>query len=1062
MRNKSTRAAAMALAALLALSPAASASQALGTEIHNSTTHLAAGVDYTRQYLWSATYSDLRTERYLEYTPNDLVWPAVVFGDSILSKSTLSGLATKLEADGQRVLGGINGDYFVVATGAPLGMVVTDGVLRSSSSYHYALGFDADGSAFIGKPDLSITVTINGSTYDIAGGLNKVRTSTGGFFLYTEDYGPNTNHTSPGVDVILSVSQKDLGKAVKVDLDVEQVEDTEPAEDPGSRAVNSPDEDDNGPITDSSDLDLDDLTPDEDEDNEPDVIRDTLVYTDVPTIGGRMVCTVEQVLHSTGSIDIPEGCMVLSVNEESSAFLVQLLSGLQEGDTVAIDITSADERWESAVTAIGALYKMVTNGAVESGLETTQAPRSAVGVRADGSTVFYTVDGRQSGYSVGASMEQVAQRLVELGCVEAVCMDGGGSTTFGATLPGEEQFDILNQPSDGSQRRVTNALFLAAEQSEPGDALGLIADPGDAILLSGTQLSFSAYSVDALGQAVDFYGADDLELDISREAGTLTGTTLTAGDRAGSYELTVRADELEGTAAITVISTPDQITLWNESTGARATSLHVQPGETVDLTARAVYRNLTLTSQDEAFTWSVSDGLGTIDQSGVLTASLQGGTGSVTVTAGERTVVIPLTVSSHIRTVEDFEGAFGSSGETALLEPETQSAYVRFGRQSARLTYSMGQQERAVAAHGLELQEGEIYLSFWVYGDNSGNTLTASVETADGALEHILCVLNFQGWQRISTTLPANSQRITALNITPTGTARQGVIRLDQITASNQYAEDDTAPTVTLSLSGGTLTAALSDNMSGEFSAGQITVTCDGAALDFTLNASGTALSAALPVQDGLAHRITVTATDASGNIGRASIDVAAGERTSPFADMSGHWAESYVNYLYDQGISNGFAVGDVYHYDPDQYITRGEFALMVTRWLRLDTDAFGGTELPFADLDSIPAWCLEGVRAMYALGVMQGSAEAGGIYANAGSNITRAEAMTMLGRLLEKGYSAAELSFADAADIPAWATEYAGVMVALGVINGYGDNTLAPNANIKRCEIAKILYTLR
>ena len=1056
MRNKSIRAAALALAALLALSPAASASQALGTEIHNSTTHLAAGVDYTRQYLWSATYSDLRTERYLEYTPNDLVWPAVAFGDSILSKSTLSGLAAKLEADGQRVLGGINGDYFVVATGAPLGMVVTDGVLRSSSSYHYALGFDADGNAFIGKPDLSITATINGSTYDIAGGLNKVRTSTGGFFLYTEDYGSNTNHTSPGVDVILSVSQKDLGKAVKVDLDVEQVEEAPPA--PGA---DGPEEDDE-PITDSSDLDLDDLPPDKEEGSEPDVIRDTLVYTDVPTIGGRMVCTVEQVLQSTGSIDIPAGCMVLSVNNASSAFLVQLLSGLQEGDTVAIDITSADERWESAVSAIGALYKMVTGGVVESGLETAQAPRSAVGVRADGSTVFYTVDGRQSGYSVGASMEQVAQRLVELGCVEAVCMDGGGSTTFGATLPGEEQFDILNQPSDGSQRRVTNALFLAAEQTRPGKAQQLIADPGDAILLSGAQLSFSAYSVDKLGQSVDTYSANELELDIARAAGTVTGTTLTAGERAGTYTLTVRADDLEGSAAITVVPTPDQITLWNEGTGARLTALHVQPGETVDLTARALYRNLTLTSQDEAFTWSVSDGLGTIDQSGVLTASLQGGTGSVTVTAGSRTVVIPLTVSSHIRTAEDFEGNFGFSGQTALLEPETQSSYVRFGRQSARLTYSMGDQARAEAAFRLALQEDEIYLNLWVYGDGSGNTLTASVETANGTLEHILCVLNFQGWQQISTTLPAGARSITGWNVTPTGAFRQGVLRLDQITASNRYAADDTAPTVTLTLSGGTLTAALSDNMDGEFSSDRIRVTYDGAELGFTLNSTGTALSAALPAQDALAHRVTVTAADASGNIGRASADIAAGARTSPFADMSGHWAESYVNYLYDQGIANGLAVGDAYHYNPDQYITRGEFALMVTRWLGLDAAAFSGTELPFADLDSIPAWCLDGVRAMYALGVMQGSAEAGGIYSNAGSSITRAEAMTMLGRIQSKGYAAAELTFADAADIPAWAAEHAGVMVALGVVNGYGDNTLAPNASIKRCEIAKILYTLR
>lgn len=86
MRKKLARATALLLAAVLTAGPAASASQALGTEIHYSKTQLAEGVEYTRQYLWSATYSDLRTERYLEYSPNELVQPAVAYGDTVLDQ----------------------------------------------------------------------------------------------------------------------------------------------------------------------------------------------------------------------------------------------------------------------------------------------------------------------------------------------------------------------------------------------------------------------------------------------------------------------------------------------------------------------------------------------------------------------------------------------------------------------------------------------------------------------------------------------------------------------------------------------------------------------------------------------------------------------------------------------------------------------------------------------------------------------------------------------------------------------------------------------------------------
>lgn len=122
------------------------------------------------------------TERYLEYSPNEAGPAAVAYGDTVLDKKTLTALAQDLENEGKRVLGGVNGDYFVLATGAPLGMVVTDGVLRSSSSYVYALGFDADGNAFIGKPELSITATFGNATYAVPG-PEQGAPDTGGFVL---------------------------------------------------------------------------------------------------------------------------------------------------------------------------------------------------------------------------------------------------------------------------------------------------------------------------------------------------------------------------------------------------------------------------------------------------------------------------------------------------------------------------------------------------------------------------------------------------------------------------------------------------------------------------------------------------------------------------------------------------------------------------------------------------------------------------------------------------------------------------------------------------------------
>lgn len=77
---------------------------------------------------------------------------------------------------------------------------------------------------------------------------------------------------------------------------------------------------------------------------------------------------------------------------------------------------------------IGALYQLVENGQVCAGLVNGSAPRTAVGLKRDGSLVMYTIDGRQSGYSIGATLTQVAERMSSSGCVTALSLDGGGSS----------------------------------------------------------------------------------------------------------------------------------------------------------------------------------------------------------------------------------------------------------------------------------------------------------------------------------------------------------------------------------------------------------------------------------------------------------------------------------------------------------------------------------------------------------------------------------------------------------------------------------------------------------
>jgi hypothetical protein len=81
-----------------------------------------------------------------------------------------------------------------------------------------------------------------------------------------------------------------------------------------------------------------------------------------------------------------------------------------------------------------------------------RSPRTIAGRTANGTLVLATIDGRQT-TSIGATLAETAKVAHALGMVDAVNLDGGGSTTM--SVRGE----LVNQPSDiKGERAVGDAL----------------------------------------------------------------------------------------------------------------------------------------------------------------------------------------------------------------------------------------------------------------------------------------------------------------------------------------------------------------------------------------------------------------------------------------------------------------------------------------------------------------------------------------------------------------------------------------------------------------------------
>lgn len=84
---------------------------------------------------------------------------------------------------------------------------------------------------------------------------------------------------------------------------------------------------------------------------------------------------------------------------------------------------------------------------------TVRHPRTALGLRKDGTLVILVADGRRE-HALGFTGPEMSEIFIREKVVDAINLDGGGSTT----LYIEAEGGIQNQPSDGHERVVVNQL----------------------------------------------------------------------------------------------------------------------------------------------------------------------------------------------------------------------------------------------------------------------------------------------------------------------------------------------------------------------------------------------------------------------------------------------------------------------------------------------------------------------------------------------------------------------------------------------------------------------------
>ena len=172
---------------------------------------------------------------------------------------------------------------------------------------------------------------------------------------------------------------------------------------------------------------------------------------------------ITEIFTEHGNNPIPVNGFIVSAHGKAA----ELFKNAQIGDPVTFDesIINVDNTgdFDRAIQVIGAGPRLVKDSNIyvtadeeqfPNDIRIGRAPRTAVGVTKYGDYILAVVDGRQA-HSKGCTLQEWATILLnDFGAVNAINLDGGGSTEL--VVKG----DIVNSPSDGRERPVGDALVL--------------------------------------------------------------------------------------------------------------------------------------------------------------------------------------------------------------------------------------------------------------------------------------------------------------------------------------------------------------------------------------------------------------------------------------------------------------------------------------------------------------------------------------------------------------------------------------------------------------------------
>ena len=554
-----------------------------GEKVYENSTALADSFTYTNFTSYSPSG---RIETFaVELKRGSDIEQIVTSCDTIYGGMTVQTAVKYAEDLGYNVLAAVNADFFSKLNHVPLGIVIEDGVYKSSPSGRNAVCIDSAGNTSLAG-SVEVTLTLEnfgggihpelfnaGKTVTVEH-LNKYRTDTA-LYLYSNDFSTiSTRAESEGWAVRFKILSGEL------------------------------------------------------------------------TVNSLLRLQVEEILENVKDAAIGEGYMVLTAASVSGHNVE--LEKFAVGDTVQLTTSCADPEVSKAKWANGCGDFLITGGVIGNPDEWDKSimpanPRTAVGIKQDGSVVYCVSDGRQDGYSRGATLSELAEQLMSMGCIDAANLDGGGSSVMSIRMPGSESCVVVNSPSEGAPRRCGTYVLFTTKNNSDSTARRLFLNDDGEYVLSGSSLELSFSATDSSYRSV----SAPPDISVSASSGKISNGVYTAGQGNGIDTLTLRSESsgAKGTGTVHIINSPDEIIVADSATGLAVSGLNLSRGDSLQLSVKAKHFGRKVHLSPDAVSFAVEGDIGTVTPEGVFTAGSKSNvSGSITVSVGKSVRTITVTI----------------------------------------------------------------------------------------------------------------------------------------------------------------------------------------------------------------------------------------------------------------------------------------------------------------------------------------------------------------------------------------------------------------------------------